>query len=178
MGEAANSERSGRTAVGRGGCIGYLGKISDHSENLAHQLRSRDIDLVAIQDSSSSGVYTRQTSYAGRLRSRTSRLAAQLWGTADAAYKETLVKAVDSTPVDTVIAYWGTNPLCDIIALKKIRPNVKVVLNVLCHPTAIDPVKVALQNWLLRRSLHYCDGIIASSIAMKDYLERRVLRGH
>jgi hypothetical protein len=67
--------------------------------------------------------------------------------------------------------------LGDLIAIKKRRPNVRIVLNVLCHPTGLTRRKVAIQNWYFRRSLKFLDAVIASSDVMKRYLERNVARG-
>jgi len=85
--------------------------------------------------------------------------------------------AVDENRVDCILGYWGTAVLGDLIAVKRQRPNVRTVLNVLCHPTGLTRLKVALQNWYFRRSLKFLDAIVASSGVMKAYLEKRVCHG-
>jgi len=98
----------------------------------------------------------------------------QLFGTSDREYTSHLCRAIDKGNIECVIAFWGIQPLCDVIALKRARPHVKVILNVLCHPLALSPFRVAIQNWLLRRSLEWLDGLIISSEAMAGYLRSHV----
>ncbi|HMF14294.1 MAG TPA: hypothetical protein VKE94_18385, partial [Gemmataceae bacterium] len=107
---------------------------------------------------------------------RSLRVYSQLFGVPNSAYKAELIRSVDSYQIDCILAYWGTNPIADILTIKKARPKVKVLLNVLCHPTGLSASKVAAQNWLLRRSLRYCDGLILSSRAMQSYFSKEILR--
>jgi glycosyltransferase involved in cell wall biosynthesis len=104
------------------------------------------------------------------------RASAQLFGRRDYSYSQAVMRAIDQHGIDCILAYWGTNCIADVITAKRLRPNTKVLLNVLCHPTALSLTKISVQNWLFRRSAGYFDGYIVSSHAMKEYLQKHVLR--
>jgi hypothetical protein len=162
--------------------IGYLGRELHHGENLAALLASAGQDVTLCADSMSAGACAMPatTFVAPGLRSvlqRSRRVVWQLRGTGDRDYLRNLLRSLDRHRVDCLLAYWGTGVLGDIIAVKRHRPAIRVVLNLLCHPTALTRWRAAAQDWHLRRSLGYLDGLIAPSCAMQAYLERHILRG-
>jgi hypothetical protein len=105
------------------------------------------------------------------------RLRSQLCGTGDAQYLDDLLGFLDDNEVGCLLSYWGIGVLGDLRAVRRHRPDVKIILNVLCHPTALSRSKVAAQNWFFRHSVDCCDGLIVSSRAMEQYLHAAVLRG-
>ena len=158
----------------------YLGKASDHRDNFASLARSAGADICSISDSVSAGVYasTRAEENApppGRFRSKLARLKSQLYGINDPRYIGNLVRELDKYEVDSLVAFWGTAVLGDIIAVKRLRPRTRVFLNVLCHPTALSSGRIAVQNWLFRRHAGQLDGVIASNSVMESYLHDKVL---
>jgi hypothetical protein len=135
-----------------------------------------------MSDSLSAGVYDyvpQLVSWqpAALLWKRGHRLLCQLHRTDNAVYVERIIRTIDRLGVGCIIAFWGIQPIPDIAAIKRYRPEMKIILNVLCHPTATSRRKVAVQDWFLRRSLQHCDGLILSGRAMKSYFEKKILCG-
>jgi hypothetical protein len=162
--------------------IGYLGPPIDHRENLAMLLGSAGIDLQILDDSITSGIYRDASGAPTRSPAKTMsgamrRLKSQLFGTSNRAYIERLTQQIDVSGLQCLIGYWGAQILGDLIAIKKHRPHVVTILNVLCHPTALTGGKIAAQNALFSRSLKYLDGVIASGRVMHEYLKQHVYRG-
>lgn len=158
-----------RTAV-----IGYLGATGDHRLNFVRLLRAAGREPPCFDDSVTFRV-ARDGRRAAGLAGRLGRAADQWFGTWDAEYVEYLVAGIDAAQVDCLVGYWGTDPLGDLIAVKRRRPNLKVVLNVLCHPTGLAPGKVGIQNRLMHRAARFLDGLIFPSRAMQAYFARHVL---
>lgn len=162
--------------------MGYLGPRIDHCDNIVGLFDAAGSRLPVLVDSASWGVADQVpralawTPTAAVWR-KAARLHSQLCGTHHAGYVQSLLEQIDREKPDCLLAYWGTWVLGDILAVKRHRPGVKVILNVLCHPFGLSRAKVAVQNWQFRRSAGCLDGIIASSQVMKSYLEREVLRG-
>ncbi len=162
--------------------LAYLGDPgSHHCENFLRLMKSAGQSVHTLQDSLSSAASSSRpgksiSSFAHGWKQIT-RLRSQLFGTGDREYIHRLVQEVDANQVRTVVAFWGTHVIADIVALHRRRPHVRIVLNVLCHPTAIVARKVAVQNWFFRRQVSHCDGLILSSRVMKTYIERHVLAG-
>ena len=163
--------------------LGYLGRRIDHCDNAIRLFESIGIRLHVLPDSSTWGVYNSPPAPvawrpASTLWRGMARLADQIGGTRHTGYADDLVALIDREDLACLIAYWGTGIVGDIIAIKRRRPRVKVILNLLCHPTGLSHAKVAAQNWHLRRSARWLDGIIVSSHAMQAYLQEHVLRGN
>ena len=99
------------------------------------------------------------------------------YGVINSEYNKTLLEFFDKTGVDCILSYWGTNTIPDIISIKRIRPEIKIIHTVLCHPMGLTPLKIFLQNIYFRKSVKYIDGIIYNSNIMKSYFEKNVLYG-
>jgi hypothetical protein len=102
-------------------------------------------------------------------------LFSQVFGTYSRAYVEDVVAVLDKERVTHVVAFYGTGPIADIVAIKKARPKIKVVLNMLCHPQALSPAAIAWENWIVGRGVRYCDGLIYPSHSMETYCQRYIL---
>lgn len=149
----------------------------DHRDVLEKALASAEIGLTVIPDYAT---WLREGSRAGPsggLGSRVSRMLSQFGGTSDRDYVSDAAGRIDRAGIGTVIAYWGTIPLPDIIALKRARPAVRFFLNVLCHPLGLTPGRIRLQNMLMRNAVSALDGFIVSSSAMRQYVQNDILRG-
>jgi hypothetical protein len=106
--------------------------------------------------------------------SRINRMADQLRGTSDPEYQNHLSKSLDESDSRLVIAYWGTIPLPDLVALKRARPDVKLVLMMLCYPLALNTMGICRQNFFMRRTAEFLDGILYPTEAMESYFRRHV----
>ena len=84
-------------------------------------------------------------------------------------------KSLDESGARVVVAYWGTIPLPDLAALKKARPDVKVVLMVLCYPLALNAIGICRQDFFIRRAAEFLDGILYPAPAIQNYFRQRVL---
>jgi hypothetical protein len=162
--------------------VGYLGKPCDQSANFQQMLRSAGMRVSVLADSSVHSAAESASRFPGskqlrNARSRVSRLRRQICGETSKAYMAALLRQLDEDQVECIIGFWGTNLLGDIAAIKRARPRMRVYLNVLCHPTALSAAKVAAQNWLFRKHVRHCDGLLVSSVAMQTYLQKNVLPG-
>lgn len=160
--------------------FGYLGREQHHGENLVELFRSQGRTIALLPDSMSAGVCGLSDSDRP-LRSaieRTRRVFWQLRGTRHPEYVRELLHRLDTHRVECLLGYWGTGVIGDLIAVKRHRPATRVILNLLCHPTALTRWRARAQDWYLRRSLRYLDGVIASSCAMRAYLEEEIFPGH
>ncbi len=154
-----------------GRVIGYLGPPSPHLDALRAVVEPTGGRVVFLPDSPSAGCYR------GRLFGRTRRWAAQLRGTRDREFLWETLTTIDQEKVDVVLAYWGTNPLADIRAIREARPNLPCVLMALCHPSGLSASRVRLQNWMMRRAGRYLSGIVYPSERMADYFRANVFGG-
>jgi|GEM_PF-2213687 len=159
--------------------IAFLGQPTHHGENVAILLKSRGLEIHNLEDSPGYGVYGR-TEFSSRGRNgvfsrawqKARRTYSQLHGTFDEDYCAYLLKRVDDGEIDCILAYWGTNPLADIVFLKRYRPHIKIILNVLCHPMGINPTKISFQNFLMQRSASLIDGFVFPSEEMRTYFRK------
>ena len=151
--------------------ISFLGQPIEHRDSLRAMLGRSEEQVAWVGD------VTTYLKTAGRKGvGRVQRLWDQLGGTHDPNYLSYVLKTIDESATKLVIAFWGTTPLPDVVALKKQRPKVKIVFIVLCHPLAAEPMGVARQNFFMRRAARYLDGIIYPSQEMREYFNDRVLR--
>lgn len=164
--------------------LGYLGDVrSHHCENICALLRGVGNHVRVLEHSltNESYKYNMRQEYEHDGKSagtkRLYRMYSQLRGLRDASYRQILHEYFQSAPTDCILAYWGTNPVADIIGIKKYRPETKIILNVLCHPLGLTSAQIAAQNALLRHAASYCDGYVYTSNVMKRYFERHVFRG-
>jgi hypothetical protein len=160
-------EESGKLG---GTAISFLGQPIEHRDSLRAMLGRSEDQVAWVGD-----VTTFLKSKGRSTLSRFQRLRDQLSGTHDAEYLEHVTGTIDRNQTKLVIAFWGTTPLPDLVALKKQRPKVKIIFMVLCHPLAAEPMGVARQNFFMRRAAHYLDGMIYPSEEMRSYFRDRVL---
>lgn len=146
-----------------------LGPEIEHRDSLREMLEGRVHRIAWIPDSQSFQ-RTRNTP-----RGKASRLLDQLWGTRDRDYLKAALQTIDESESRFIIAYWGTAPLPDLVAIKKARPQLKIVLMLLCYPLALTTLGIYRQNLYIRRAAPYLDGIMYPSEEMAEYFRTRVL---
>jgi hypothetical protein len=100
---------------------------------------------------------------------RTLRRLDRFLGTRSPAYLDMLLQQLDAQGTEVVVAFWGTEPLSDLRAIRRLRPHIRLVLMVLCYPVALNSAGVARQNWMMRRASKAIDGILFPNEAMKQY---------
>ena len=144
--------------------VTLLGPDIDHRASLEAMLRGHAEALSWMPDSSC--YFHDRPATAGR---RLRRALDQFRGTQDPIFREALVRHLDAHHTDVVIAYWGTNPLADLVAIRQLRPRIRLVLMVLCYPLSLDPIGVARQHWLIRRAARHLDGVLFPSEAMRGH---------
>jgi len=149
-----------------------LGEDIDHRHSLIAMLKGHCHSLGWVQDSHS----MKQKGLPLGLLSRISRYFDQMTYTRDKNFLNSICQYLDQSCSNIVVAYWGTNPLSDIVAIKRLRPAVKIVLMVLCHPLALDNIGVLRQNLMMRRAAKWLDGILYPSKVMADYFHKNVFR--
>jgi len=99
----------------------------------------------------------------------------QLTQTHDSSFLENTCRHLDENETDVIIAYWGTGPLADIVAIKRLRPHIRIVLMLACFPFALNTSGVKRQHWLMRHAAPFLDGMLYPSAAMCDYFHDQVL---
>ncbi len=161
---------------------GYLGAKTDHCENITRLFATMESDLVYLPDSVTWGMYKRPPTAlnwppAKTLWKKSTRLASQFRGTRHRPYLNDVLEQIDTHDLNCIIAYWGTAMIGDMIAIKKMRPDIKIIFNCLCHPLGLSRLKVAMQNRHFSRSVKFLDGIILPSHVTKAYVQQNVLRG-
>jgi len=152
--------------------IAYLGPPNDHWISLDLVFRGAGVRLIQILDSLA---WSSASPAAGSVwLARARRVWWQIAGTADAQYLQHALRLIDELDVTCVLAFWGTRPLADIRALKRLRPHLRVVLVVLCHPLGLTPLKARMEHLLLNHAMRELDGLIVSSHVMERYLAAHV----
>jgi hypothetical protein len=152
--------------------ITLLGPPIEHRDSLNEMLEGRVANASWFPDSHSFLAGQRSRGVWSRLV----RVHDQLFGTSATDYKDQLVRALDANPHNLVIAYWGTIPLPDLALVKRVRPQVKIVLMMLCYPLALTTLGIYRQQYFLRRSARLLDGILYPSHEMKEYVQARVFK--
>jgi hypothetical protein len=153
--------------------IAYMGPPIQHRESLRLAFRDIGIELAEIYD---------HLSWPGRddsaphssLGARSARIRAQFFGTNDERYLEETLRLLDAGNVTHVLAFWGTRPLADIKALRRKRPHLKFILNVLCHPIGLTPLTVKLQHLVMGSAMKSLDGLVVSSVHMQKYFHQNI----
>lgn len=143
--------------------IVLLGPDIDHRTSLEVMLQGRR-PTVWLPDSG--GWTAAQNS--GRW-GRTMQRVGRFTGTFLPGYLQAVEAAVSATAADTLVAYWGTEPLADLIGIRRRMPDLKLVLMALCYPVALDAVGVARQNWMMKRACSVLDGVLFPNAAMRDH---------
>jgi hypothetical protein len=161
--------------------IAYLGptKNSEQCENFVTLMRFAGKRVCVFESSVYGSSYDppRRLSREplASLWRKGTRVYSQRFGTTSKSYLDRLGGFLEEEGVNCIVAFWGTGPLADIIAIKKARPEIRILLNLLCHPLGLSPMAIAAQNYLLRNCSSYCDGLIVSSTAMCSYVRDKIL---
>jgi hypothetical protein len=150
--------------------VTLLGPDIAHRKMLEVMLAGRVSKLTWLSDSLS--LPKSRTIAAGR---RIQKLFDQITHTHDRSFLENTCRHLDENETDVIIAYWGTGPLADIVAIKRLRPHIKIVLMLACFPLALDTLGVKRQHWLMRHAAPSLDGILYPSAVMRDYFHDQVL---
>jgi hypothetical protein len=152
----------------------YIGDNGIHRRNTELLFRNGNIPICFF------GSWRSSFDYEAKVVSFRASLAwyrGQLTGIASREYKRSLYSFLVKNHVSCVMAYWGTNVFADIITIRKLLPNIRIVLNVLCHPMGQTSARIRLQNIFFRISIRRIDGLIYSSNTMKIYFEKNIMRG-
>ncbi|MCH8179597.1 MAG: hypothetical protein IIA02_07425 [Proteobacteria bacterium] len=146
--------------------VSLLGPDIDHRISLECMLNPSH--RVQWLPDSSSFLAARSPQGVSRLDRWAHRLG-RLVGTFDARYLNEAIGGIERHGSDTVIAYWGTEPLADLLALRRRLPHLKLVLMVLCYPVSLTRAGVRRQDWMMRRIMRVLDGVIFPNEAMRDH---------
>ena len=147
----------------------------DHRDVLVKALAGEGYPVTLISDSISWWKANSGGPHSGKALDRIQRIWQQLAGTNEPGYMRYALDLIDRNRINTVVAYWGTLPLPDILGLKRARPSVRFVLHLLCHPLGLTFGRIAMQNMIFRNAVRGLDGIIYSSSAMQEYVETKIL---
>jgi hypothetical protein len=158
--------------LGRVG-VALLGPGIEHRDSIRAMLEGRAGRLICLPDSPSFS--KGQGGGPGR---KLRRLLDQFRGTRNPDYLASILKTLDESESRLVIGFWGTLPLPDLVAVKKARPHLKLVLMVLCYPLALTALGIARQNLFMRRGLRFLDGVMYPSEEMAGYFRDRVFGRH
>ena len=91
-------------------------------------------------------------------------------GTSAGPYLDHVLAELDTRRCQVLIAYWGTLPLADIIAIRRARPAIRIVLMLLCYPLALTRMGILRQKVALRRTWSSLDAVMCPTQEMADYL--------
>lgn len=153
--------------------LAYLGPDSPHAETLEQFAARQSARVVRLPDSVSNGNY-RRTSRLGKIIARGRRAYSQYYGQSPSDYLQSTLATIDHFQPQVLLGFWGSNPLGDLQAIRKARPDLPIALVMLCHPTALTPRRVAFQNHLLVRASRHLSGIIFPSQQMMTYVKHRL----
>lgn len=152
--------------------VALLGPDIAHRESLIEMLSGQDSRVCWVPDS-----LTFHARGKSGKRRRLDRFANQILGTRDAEYLRHVTRVLDESDARVVIAYWGTLPLADLAAIRRVRPDLRLVLMVLCYPLAFSAAGVYRQKFYMRRALRFLDGMLYPSEEMANYFGERVFAG-
>jgi hypothetical protein len=149
--------------------IALLGPNIEHRESLQEMLANTDSKVVWIPDSLSF-LSNHEMAKNGFLP----RMFETVLGTSSKDYLEHALELIDSHSVETVVGYWGSIPFADLIAIKKRRPHLKVVIYLLCFPLSLNSTGIRKQLFGLNNLARYLNGVIYPSMAMANYLTNKI----
>lgn len=147
-----------------------IGPDIPHRQSLLAMLETLSIPACSADDS-----HTFRSRKGPDLRSRVVRGMDLAFGTRDPAYLDYVLAEIDRSGSDVLVFYWGTLPLADIVAIKRMRPRLKTMLMLLCYPLALSSAGIVRQRVVLRRALPSIDALICPTVEMRDYLERNII---
>jgi hypothetical protein len=153
--------------------VTLLGPDIEHRDSLRAMLEGRVGRVACLPDS-----HSFRKGQGGGLGRKIRRLLDQVRGTRDPDYVALAVQTIDESDSRFVIAYWGTIPLPDLVAVKRARPHLKVVLMVLCYPLCLTGPGIFRQNMLMRRAARFLDGVMYPSEEMAGYCRDRLFGRH
>jgi len=155
--EPLTSEQTSRSPLTKTQ-VTFLGPDIEQREGLAEMLEGRAGGMNWLPDSLS---FLKR--HGERSRARLVRLVDQIKGTSDNTYVSYVIKSLDDSASRLVLAYWGTIPLPDLLAIKKARSDQKLVLMVLCYPLALTHLGISRQNFFMLRAARFLDGFLFPS---------------
>lgn len=145
--------------------VALLGPAIEHRDSLGVMLAGRVASVSWIPDCHS--FLQRQQL---RPRSRLGRGVDALVGTREPAYLDHVLSTLDEQGTTLIIAYWGTLPLSDVIAIRRARPRVRVALMLLCYPLSLTHLGIYRQKLALSRAWSSLDAILCPTAEMAEYL--------
>jgi hypothetical protein len=148
-----------------------LGPAIDHQKSLTSMFHDQGRGLTILSDSHSQ-IHNQSKGVAARIK----RAIDQLWHTRNPQYLDRVIRQIDDGAAELIVGYWGTNPLADLLAIRKLRPRVKLVLMVLCHPLSLEEAGIARQQWLMRRAAKVLDGFLFPNQEMADFFKQTVFK--
>jgi hypothetical protein len=151
--------------------ITLLGPDIEHRDSLAEMLEAGANRVDWLPDSIS---FLRGRNL--RSRGPLARVVEQFGGTTHQEYLSYIDETLDASKAQVLIAYWGTIPLGDLVAIKKRRPCLKIVLMILCYPLAVSRIGIVRQNIYMNNALKFVDGVIFPTTEMEAYFRDRFFR--
>ena len=142
-----------------------LGPPIEHRDSLLSMLGDRVNSVTWVNDSHSF-FRDRDLQPPGRLP----RALDAFRGTSAGPYLDHLLEELDARHCQVLIAYWGTLPLADVIAIRRARPRIRIVLMLLCYPLALTRVGILRQKVALSRAWSSLDAVMCPTQEMADYL--------
>lgn len=150
-----------------------LGPPIEHREGLQTMLEPHAAVVRWVPDSFT---FLRSEADGGAL-ARIGRKLDPLLGTRDPRYLAMLETALDETRAEVVVAYWGTLPIADVIALRRLRPKLRIVLWMLCYPLSLQTPGLLRQRLILSRAASAVDVVICPGPDMAAHLKRHEFAG-
>lgn len=147
--------------------IGYLGKNNEHLMSLVSAFDQTGVEIIPIEMSPnySSNVF---------IREQIVKISAKFFGSNNSEFVQVANTIISDNNLSVILAYWGTNVIPDIIAIKKCNPNLKIILNVMCHPMGLTPLSVISQNKYMKYARKFIDGYLFSNELMRDYFRSKI----
>jgi hypothetical protein len=147
-----------------GWTLAYLGPDTPHADALEAFASRQGANVIRCPDSAQMGLYR------GSMLRRGRRSITQLFGRPPQAFVRRTLAELDRHSVRLLLCYWGVNPLGDVRAIRRARPNLPCIAVMLCHPTALTSWRIAWQNQVFHASLSALSGVIFPSTTMAKSL--------
>lgn len=150
-----------------------LGPAIEHRDVLQTMIAPHATAVRWVPDSRT---FLRSQSAGGPLE-RFRRKLDPLLGTRDARYTALLEDAIDEIRAEVIVAYWGTLPIADVLALRRLRPKVRIVLWMLCYPLALEMIGVMRQRAILSNAASAIDAVVCPGPEMARHLAAHEFSG-